>query len=245
MTQELGRISKPSSAQYEGRRKLLLVPLVYGPPTHAPDGVTALQKYWDEMQVQVRSLESALGGLHHVYHESLPEGGEEGLKQLEQADQRSHAFVKSKCEAGALLEATEDTEILLETLDLQRCLMMPLASGNVAQKLQQWFAEANRNRYNHIAKQIDSTLGENQVGLLLVSERHQIQFPGDIEVFYVSPPALDEFRRWLQNWSAQQQKAQAGPSVSDQHPEDGPDDEASADDASSDDTLATNPPEEG
>jgi hypothetical protein len=48
-------------------------------------------------------------------------------------------------------------------------------------------------------------LEENQVGLLLVSERHQIQFPSDIEVFYVSPPALDEFRRWFQNWLAQQQ----------------------------------------
>ena len=247
MTQELGRISKPSSAQYEGRRKLLLVPLVYGPPADAPDGVTALQKYWDEMQLQVRALESALGGMHHVYHESLLEGGEEGLKQLEQVDQRSHAFVRRKCEAGALLEATEDVEILLETLDLQRCLMMPLASGSVAQKLQEWFAEANRNRYDHIAKQIDSTLGENQVGLLLVSERHQIQFPQDIEVFYVSPPALNEFRRWLQNWSAQQQKAQAEPSLydrspSDRSPADGPDGEAPADDAPSDDALAGDPP---
>ena len=122
--------------------------------------------------------------------------------------------------------------------------MMPLASGNVAQKLQQWFAAANRNRYAHIAKQIDSTLGENQVGLLLVSERHQIQFPGDIEVFYVSPPALDEFRRWLQNWSAQQQKAQAEASEGNRSPEAGPDDDPLADDASADDTLAADPPEQ-
>ena len=48
-----------------------------------------------------------------------------------------------------------------------------------------------------------------QTGLLLISERHQVQFPQDIEVFYVSPPALDEFHRWLQNWIADQQKAAA------------------------------------
>ena len=90
MTQELGRISRPSSAQFEGRRKLLLVPLVYSPPADAPDGVAALQNYWDQMQIQVESLENALGGLHHVYHESLSEGGENGLELLEKADQRSH-----------------------------------------------------------------------------------------------------------------------------------------------------------
>ncbi len=72
-------------------------------------------------------------------------------------------------------------------------------------RIQEWFTESNRGRYEHIAKQIDSTLGENELGILLVSERHQIQFPSDIEVFYVSPPALDEFRRWFQNWLAQQQ----------------------------------------
>lgn len=205
MTQELGRISRPASAQFEGLRKLLLVPLVYGPPADAPDGVAALQNYWDQMQIQVDSLAAALGGLKHVYHESLSEGGEKGLELLEKADQRSHRFVKNKCESGAVLEAAEDAEALMETLDLQRCLMMPLSSEKVALRLQEWFSEANKSRYEHMANCIDTTLGENELGLLMVSERHQIQFPGDIEVFYISPPALDEFRRWLQNWAAQQQ----------------------------------------
>ena len=206
MAQELGRISRPTSAQYEGRRKLLLVPLIYGPPADAPEGVAVLQKYWDQMQLQVQSLASALGGMHHIYHESIFEGGENGLEQLEKADQRSHQFVKTKCQSGASLEATEDAGILMETLDLQRCLMMPMASETVALKLHEWFTESNKKRYDHIASVIDTTLGENQVGLILVSERHQIQFPDDIEVFYVSPPALDEFRRWVQNWAAQQQR---------------------------------------
>ena len=207
MAQELGRISRPSAAQYEGRRKLLLVPLVYGPSAEAPEGVAALQKYWGQMQVQVESLQAALGGLHHVYHESLCESGQQALEQLEKADQRSHQFVKAKCEAGAVLEATEDAEALMETLDLQRCLLMPLSSEKVAIKLHEWFNESNKSRYDHIASQIDATLGENEVGLLLVSERHQIQFPEDIEVFYVAPPALSEFQRWLENWAVQQQKA--------------------------------------
>ena len=205
MAQELGRIQRPAASQYDGRRKLLLVPLVYGPQADNAEGAAVLQNYWDQMQTQVKALEGALGGLQHIYHESLTAGGAEGLEQLGAADQRSHGFIVGKTDSGAVLEATEDMDVLLETLDLQRCMMIPLASTSVASKLQEWHSDSNRQRYEHIANQIDSTLGENETGLLMISERHQVQFPSDIEVFYVSPPALDDYRRWLQNWMEQQQ----------------------------------------
>ena len=219
MTQELGRIERPAAEQYRGRRKLLLVPLVYSPAPDEPEGAAALQNYWEQMQTQVAALENALGGLQRIYHETITASEEEGLEQLQAGDRRSHAFVSGKRDprpstssggsGGAVLEATEDIEILLETLDLQRCLMIPLTSPSVASRLQEWHAEANRRRYEHIAARIDETLPDDGVGLLLISERHQVQFPADIEVFYVSPPALDEFRRWLQNWAARQQQAAA------------------------------------
>ena len=209
MTQELGRIERPSAEQYRGRRKLMLAPLVYSPAPDEPEGAAALQNYWEQMQTQVAALENALGGLRRIYHESITAGEDEGMAQLQAGDLRSHAFVSLKREGGAALEATEDIEILLETLDLQRCLMIPMASPTVANRLQEWRAEANRRRYEHIASRIDETLTGDGVGLLLISERHQVQFPADIEVFYVSPPALDEFRRWLQNWAARQQQAAA------------------------------------
>ena len=205
--QELGRISRPSAEQYRGLRKLILVPLVYSPVPDDAEGAAALQNYWEQAQTQVAALENALGGLQRVYHESVTAPGDEGLEQLRSGDLRSHAFVSLKCESGAELEDTEDFETLLETLDLQRCLMMPLASASVASRLHEWHADANRRRYEHMAARIDGTLAEDGVGLLLISERHQVQFPPDIEVFYVAPPALDEFRRWLQNWAARQQQA--------------------------------------
>ena len=216
MAEELGRIQRPTASQYDGRRKLLLVPLIYGPQANDPAGAEVLKNYWDQMQTQVNALENALGGLQHIYHESLTIGGSEGLEQLGAADQRSHAFISEKTESGTVLEPTEDMDILLETLDLQRCMMIPLASPNVGSRLQEWHADSNRQRYEHIANQIDSTLGDNETGLLLISERHQVQFPVDVEVFYVSPPALDEYRRWFQNWMEQQQTAAAGETKSDE-----------------------------
>jgi len=206
MVQELGRIERPSAEQYVGKRKLLLLPLVYGPPAEAQEGLAIWQTYWEQAQLQIASLELRLGAISHIYHESLAEGGPQGLEYLERVDQRSYHLVQTKSQAGAVLEATESDEFLSETLDLQRCLMMPLTSEKVAHRLHEWFSESNRNRYQHIAMQINATLGENEVGLLLISERHQVQFPEDVEVFYVAPPALEDFRHWLRDWVTQQQQ---------------------------------------
>ena len=205
MVEELGRIERPSAAGYQGKRKLFLLPLVQAPRLEAKEGLDILEKYWQQAQSQIASLEARLGGLRHIYHESMTEGGEEGLKCLDLAEQPSKDFVQLKCRAGAALEPTEDPGLIAETLDLQRCLMMPFASDSVARRLHEWFTESTRRRYEHIASQIDATLKDDEAGLLLISERHQVQFPADIEVFYVAPPALDEFRRWLQDWMAQQQ----------------------------------------
>ena len=209
MAQELGRVQRPPAAQYEDRRKLLLVPLLYAPQTAGEEGSAIVNRYWDQVTTQTAALESSLDSISHVYCESLPEGGAEGLSYLEKAAQPSYDLVRSKTDSGAVLEVTEDREAVLEMVDLQRFLMMPMASEKVAHRLQEWYFEANRGRYEHIAEQIDATLGDNETGLLLIGERHQVQFPTDIEVFYVSPPALDEFRRWLQNWIAAQQQAAA------------------------------------
>lgn len=205
MAQELGRVERPAAERYRGRRKLLLAPLVYSPQADDAAGAAALQSYWAQMQTQVAALAASIGPLRRLYHESVTADGAAGLALLEAGDRRSYEFIAARMQEGAALEATEDLEALLETLDWQRCLMLPLASPAALGRLQEWYAEANRARYEHIARRIDATLGEDELGLLLISERHQVQFPADMEVFYVSPPALDDFRRWLQNWLARQQ----------------------------------------
>jgi len=209
MAQEFGRVERPSPGSFQGKRKLFLVPRLYEPPADAEEGITILQRYWDQIRSQVASLESGLGPIKHIYHEGLTEGGEQAAAYLEVMDQRCHTFLEAKSQAGATLEATENEEVLGETIDLQRCLMLPLTSNNVATKLREWFADGIRRRYEHISSRINETLGENEVGLLMINERHKVQFPADIEVFFVAPPALDEFRRWLDDWIAKQQATDA------------------------------------
>ena len=37
-------------------------------------------------------------------------------------------------------------------------------------------------------------------------EGHQIQFPSDIQVFYIAPPSLDEIQRWSQKSETKDEK---------------------------------------
>ena len=206
MTEQLGRIERPEAERFQGKRKLLLIPLIFGTPEQLQEGQTLLQKYWVQMQSQVESLENRLGPVRRIFHENIAAGEDEGLLRLQAMDERSYKFVESKCRNKAVLEATEDEGTLLEVVDLQRCLMLPLLSSRLTAKLHEWYFDGMNRRYEHIGKRIDESLGKDEVGLLLIGERHQVQFPQDIEVFYVSPPALDEYRRWFQNWLVESQK---------------------------------------
>ena len=225
MAEELSRITRPAAANYQDKRKLLLVSLIQLPvPPDAipPDGAEIIARYWEQVDVQVRAVQNALGSITRIYHENLPQGGVDGLGYLEAGGQGSHALAKTLADAGAMLETTESMDIMAETLDLQRCLMQPLMSQTVAGRLQEWLTDASRRRNEFIAGAIDSTLPEDETGLLLINERHQVQFPADLEVIYIAPPALDEFRRWLQNWTETLQRQMA------EQTEDPPDDEAEA-----------------
>ena len=198
MAEQLGRLQKPLVDRFRGGRNLLLVPLVYG-PLEEEEGKKKLETYWSQMQDQVMGFESRLGQIKHIYHELVAQSGEDGLKRLEVIDKRSHEFVKARCDAGAMLEAAEDDRVLREVSDLQHCLLLPLTSETVSRRLMDWFLESSQQRNEHIAKRIDETLGSDEVGILFISEGHQVQFPTGVEVFYVAPPGLDELHRWFRD----------------------------------------------
>ena len=61
------------------------------------------------------------------------------------------------------------------------------------------YTEAGKKRNESIAGKLDETLQTDEIGILFMRENHQVQFPSDIQVFYVAPPALDEIKRWLRD----------------------------------------------
>lgn len=206
MSQDLGKIEKPSVEEYRAARKLFFVPLLFTPRDIQGELFEKVFRYWDQVDAQLTSLELKLGISKKVYHELVPTGGEEGSKIIEELNSTSYGIVKARLDKGAQLEPLEDADLLTESMDWTRCLAVGLQNAKVFDKVYESYIQAQKKRNEHIAKMINDTLKESEVGILLMREGHQVQFPADIEVFYVSPPGLDEIKRWLRTREVEAEK---------------------------------------
>ena len=197
MAEELGKIEKPEVGQFRGRKKLYLVPLLFSWHDSPSEYTEKYNLYWQQVREHVANLESRIGAVKIVYHESLTSDGEEGLKILERLNPSSYQLVREKSLMGAQLVAVEDRESVEEAMDWERHLIAGFISDKVARTVSQFFAEASKRRYEHIARRIGESLSDDGVAMLIIREGHTVQFPPDVEVFMVAPPMLDDIRRWL------------------------------------------------
>jgi hypothetical protein len=206
MSEELGKIEKPLSEDFKAGRKLYFVPLIYLGKEAEAEYQEKCNKYWEQLENQMGELELKLGKVSKIYHEFISVGGEDGVKAVAELNSKSRQIIKQRLEKGAQLEPIEDRELLTEFMDWTRCLSVGLQNQKVFTKIYESYAEASKKRNEHIAKQIDDTLKADEIGILLMREGHQVQFPSDIQVFYIAPPALDEIKRWLSDRQAKEQE---------------------------------------
>jgi hypothetical protein len=206
MSQELGKVEKPEVNSYKHDRKVLQIPLVYAGKDSPSDYMELYQKYWQQAGEMVPKLENKLGSATVIFHETVSAGGEEGLKMLETLSSKSHGMTAERCKRENILKCIEDTDLLEEVMDWERCLMIGFLSDKVAGKVYEFFSEASRKRYQNISKIIDETLKAGDIALLFIREGHMVQFPQDIDIFSVAPPALDEIHKWARERAAAREK---------------------------------------
>ena len=198
MTEQVGKIEKLPAEHFKQGKKLYLVPLIYSSEDAPSEYKEKCSRYWQQVTEQLGNLEK-IGKVNRIYYESISQSGEDGMKVMERLNPSSYQIAKSKCDNGALLETIEREELLDEAMDWERCLLVGFVSEKVASKVSEFYVEAAKKRYEFMAKRISETLKDNEAGLLFIREGHRVQFPSDVEVFSVFPPALDEIHRWLRD----------------------------------------------
>ena len=206
MTQELGKIDKPEASNFRQKRKLLLIPLIYAGKDAPLEYMEKFELYWKQVSEQVEKLESKLGKVTRVFHESISIGGEDGLKVIEKLNPKSYLLVRQKIQDNAVLDIVEDKELAEESTDWERCLFIGFFSDRVAKKVSEFYIEAFKKRFEYMSKRIDETLQPGETAILFVRESHLLQFPRDIEVFSIAPPALDEVHRWVRDQAAKNER---------------------------------------
>ncbi|MFC2066146.1 hypothetical protein ACFLUO_03660 [Chloroflexota bacterium] len=206
MSEELGKIEKPSAEGFKKGRKLYFIPLIYSGAESPTEYLEKYNKYWNQVENHISDLQLKLGSINKIYHELIAVAGEEGSKVIGELNDKCYHVIKAILDKGAELEALEKAELLTEFMDWSRCLAIGLQNQQVFTKVYESYTEAGKKRNEYIVSQIDETLKEDETGMLLMREGSQVQFPPDIQVFYVAPPALDEIKRWFRDREAKSQK---------------------------------------
>jgi hypothetical protein len=199
MPEQLGKIEKLEAERFKQGKKLYLILLVYSGEEAPDEYKEKCSRYWQQVTEQLTNLASKIGKVNRVYHESIFQCGEDGIKAMERLNPSSYQIAKTQCDNGAILEVIEERELFEEVMDWQRCLMLGFISDKVASKVSEFYVEAARKRNELMAKKISETLKKDEAGLLFIREEHSVQFPDDVEVFSIFPPALDEIHRWLRD----------------------------------------------
>ncbi|MFC1958723.1 hypothetical protein ACFLV6_02270 [Chloroflexota bacterium] len=203
MSEELGKIEKPTVVEFKKGRKLYFIPLIYSSKDVPADYLEIFDKYWEQVEGHISELELKLGQISKIYHELIPSPEEDGIKVLKGLNDRSCRIVEKRVKKGCKLEVIEDAELLTEFMDWNRCLTIGLQNHKVLTKVYESYIEVNKIRNEFISTHIDETLEADEIGMLFLREEHQVKFPSGVEVFYVTPPALDELKRWLRNHEGQ------------------------------------------
>jgi len=209
MAEELGKIEKPLVEEFKEGRRLYFIPLIYRGIEPQAEYLGKFNKYWNQVENQMTDLELKLGKVNKIYHELIPVGGDDGIKAIEELNDKSCGIIKNRLDKGAQLEAAEKSDLLTEFMDWSRCLVVGLQNQKVINRVYDSYLRASKKRNEYIAKQIDKTLKADEIGILFMREGHQVQLPSDIQLFYIAPPALDEIKRWLRDRQAKSQTEQS------------------------------------
>jgi len=199
MPEQLGKIEKLEAERFKQGKKLYLVPLVYSVEEAPDEYKEKCSRYWQQVAEHLNNLASKIGRVNRVYHESIFQSNEDGMKAMKRLNPSGYQIAKTQCDNGAIFETVEGEELFGEFMDWQRCLMLGFISDKVASKISEFYVEAAKKRNEFMAKKISETLKDDEAGLLFIREEHSVQFPSDIKVFSIFPPALDEIHRWYRD----------------------------------------------
>ena len=75
MAEPLGKVEKPEAVHFLLKRKLYLVPLVFSWKEAPPEYTDKFNLYWEQVSQHIANLESKIGLVKRIYHESLSQEG--------------------------------------------------------------------------------------------------------------------------------------------------------------------------
>ncbi len=196
---ELGKIEKPSADQYKNDRKLILIPLLFLVSKQNSTINDYVDRYWKQAFDQVYELQGKIGMADYIFHEMLVDD-KDIKKTTESYGCGSYLIIESALEEGTKFKVIEDRELFEVFMDWNRIIQTSqIMTKSVYDVVSENYKKSIEARDEYLQNTINKELGPQQTALLFLEEGHKLQFDPDIQVFYVSPPALDELEKYVRS----------------------------------------------
>jgi len=140
--------------------------------------VTIIGEMWVGLRKKIFSMNLPYERLR-IYQDGLPVCGKEVeiVREIAGRGSPNHRIVMELIEKGARLEGTEDPALLVEEYKNIQKLYTSSTAEERLKALEDFKRSAEGSlvrRDNYIARRIDSTLGENEFGLLFIGLQHAV-----------------------------------------------------------------------
>jgi len=201
MSDEIGKIQKPSSKNIIGKRKAFICVLLQAPPEASKELHDLIQKYWEAVDSNITNLEEKAGIVKRIFIEGIPGKGEDVSISLKEASLGAWNILQDRVSSGAQFEEFENLEILQKVIDWSKCLNVGLSNRSVAEKISEELKKESESRINYINKSIDENLKDGE-SCIIFSGNQEIELPEGVEKFIISPPELDMVAQWVKNAQA-------------------------------------------
>jgi hypothetical protein len=201
MSDEIGKIQKPSSKDIIGKRKAFLCVLLQAPPEASKELHELVQKYWDAVDTNITNLEVKAGAVKRIFIEGIPGKGEDVSVSLKEASLGAWNILQDRITSGAQFEEFENLDILQKVIDWSKCLNVGLSNKGVAEKISEELKTESESRIEFITASIDNNLKDGE-SCIIFSGNQEINLPVGIEKFIISPPELDMVAQWVKNAQA-------------------------------------------
>ena len=192
-------------------------------PRLPPDLDERRREFWSYVEERISALGSRL---KKIYLTSVGVPPRKQLEMLRITDPQMYEVVLRGVEQGAELVDAENPELVLETISWMQQLQHSLsASESDKAKLEtvgQFLAESMRERDDYLARRIAQTLGDGEVGLLILDDSRNVSLPGDIRVITTCPfQPRDYLNSWLATLRLKDREEQSNQGRESQKPADG------------------------
>tara|TARA_B100000579_G_scaffold199256_1_gene162944 strand:+ start:6781 stop:7503 length:723 start_codon:yes stop_codon:yes gene_type:complete len=201
MSDEIGKIQKPSSKDIIGKRKAFICVLLQAPPEASKELHDLIQKYWVAIDTNITNLEEKTGAVKRIFIEGIPGKGEDVSISLKEASLGAWNILQERLSSGAQFEEFENLEILQKVIDWSKCLNVGLSNRSVAEKISEELKKESESRINYINNSIDKNLKDGE-SCIIFTGNQEIELPEGVEKFIISPPELDTVAQWVKNAQA-------------------------------------------